>query len=215
MVFPYLSRDALAGELPYRAEDVGVDDVTEDDNGDTAWDRLLDRLLAAESERVEALTGTHFEERSTTETLDGNGSTELPLDNRPIQAVTALTVRDPDGGDVNIGSDGVYVYETHLLLADDADVPEFYELPRNVEVTYSFGHASETVDDVPHPVREAVLRLVRARLARIEEDGLERESVDGASYTYRPPEDLTREIAVSLREFRAPRYSPSGGVEVI
>lgn len=215
MVFPYLSRDALAAELPYRAEDFGVDDTDADGDGSTDWTDLLDRLLKAESKRVESLAGTIFETREVTETLDGNGDAELPLAHRPVQSVSTLTVRDPDGESVDIGSAGVFVYETHLLLKAAAGVDEFHALPRNVEVTYSFGHASETVDDVPHPVQEAVLRLVRERLSMIEEDGLKRESVDGASYTYRPPEELKREVAASLREFNPPRYSPSGGVEVI
>lgn len=54
---------------------------------------------------------------------------------------------------------------------------------------------------IPLVVREAVIRLARARIARIREDGISSESlVSGASYDYRPPADLRNEVKATLDE---------------
>lgn len=56
-------------------------------------------------------------------------------------------------------------------------------------------------DDVPLTVREATIRLARARIMRIQEDGLNSEDlVSGAGYDYRVPEDLRDDIKQSLAD---------------
>lgn len=58
-----------------------------------------------------------------------------------------------------------------------------------------------TTDDVPFVARESVIRLARARLERIMEDGLEQESLaSGVSYSYRPPKALRDDVRDTLDE---------------
>lgn len=57
-----------------------------------------------------------------------------------------------------------------------------------------------TVNDVPHVIREAVIRLSRARIHEIRSDGLESENTgDNASYNYRPPGEIRAEVREELR----------------
>jgi hypothetical protein len=54
---------------------------------------------------------------------------------------------------------------------------------------------------VPFVAREATIRLARARIARIKEDGLESEGLaSGVNYSYRPPATLREEVQESLDE---------------
>jgi hypothetical protein len=54
---------------------------------------------------------------------------------------------------------------------------------------------------VPFVARMAVIRLARDRIAGIKEDGLASESLgSGASYDYRPPEALRKEVKEALDE---------------
>lgn len=58
----------------------------------------------------------------------------------------------------------------------------------------------ETTGDVPGILREAVIRLSRARLYAIETDGLESENTgDSASYNYRSPSAIRQEVMADLQ----------------
>lgn len=57
-----------------------------------------------------------------------------------------------------------------------------------------------STDDVPGIVREAVIRLSRARAHAIEQDGLSNENVgDGSSYTYRSLAEVRQEVKAELQ----------------
>jgi hypothetical protein len=56
-------------------------------------------------------------------------------------------------------------------------------------------------DSVPFVIQLAVIRLARARIAHIREDGIESEGlVSGANYDYRPPGELREEIRRQLAD---------------
>lgn len=58
-----------------------------------------------------------------------------------------------------------------------------------------------SVDDIPRVAREGVIRLARARVARIREDGISKEDlVSGAGYDYRPPQAIRNEVKQQLDE---------------
>lgn len=57
-----------------------------------------------------------------------------------------------------------------------------------------------TTEGVPGIIREAVIRLARARLYAIETDGLESENTgDSASYNYRSPSAIRQEVMADLQ----------------
>lgn len=59
----------------------------------------------------------------------------------------------------------------------------------------------DSTDDVPSIVREAVVRLARARLYAIESDGLQSEGTgDSASYDYRSLAEIRSEVMASLQD---------------
>lgn len=205
MVFPYLSADRFRDEIPFSAADLGL--------SDTEFTDVVQRVLERESRRVERFAGAPFEERAASATLDGTGTDELPLENRPVRSVVSLEVRDADGSTVTIATANVWVYDTHLLLGDDAEIDLFPELPQNVDVEYTYGYSSASVDDVDEVVREGVLRLARKTLAMIEEDGITQESEGDWQMTYEPPRKLRRDVYNELQQFRPPEYS--AGVEVV
>lgn len=58
----------------------------------------------------------------------------------------------------------------------------------------------DSTDGVPGILREAVIRLSRARLYAIETDGLESENTgDSASYNYRSPSAIRQEVMADLQ----------------
>ena len=196
----YLSVSDLRDELPFSPEKAfGIDDTETDADGNTDWDNLLERLLDEESDRVERFDGTLFVETETSETLYGDEDTvddDLLLPDRPVTDVVSV---DADGEALEVGTD-VRVRETHVELLDAAPI---YSWPDGaIEVTWTYGYS-----EVPGDVRDAIVRLVRSRLERIQSDGLESESLPtGQSASYRPPEDVIRGAKETVSQYRPPSY---------
>ncbi|MFC6825676.1 hypothetical protein [Halopelagius fulvigenes] len=62
-------------------------------------------------------------------------------------------------------------------------------------------HTWTDADDAPYTISEAVIRLARARILRIHEDGIASEDlVSGAGYDYRSPKELHADIKGDLRD---------------
>ena len=61
----------------------------------------------------------------------------------------------------------------------------------------------DDADDVPGPVFDGIVRLVRSRLQRIKADGVESEStVSGQSLSYRPPEAVRADVQSAVSKYR-------------
>ena len=74
-------------------------------------------------------------------------------------------------------------------------------------------YAGREFDDVPGPVKNAVVRLVRSRLEQIKTDGVESESLaSGLSMTYRPPEAIRRDVQSMVRKYRDDEDHPGAWV---
>jgi hypothetical protein len=70
----------------------------------------------------------------------------------------------------------------------------------------------ESTDDVPGIVREAVVRLARARLYAVESDGLQSENTgDSASYDYRSLAEIRSEVMADLQAADLSRDDGDGG----
>lgn len=197
---PYVDIETIERELPFEPFDLGVDDSETDADGNTAWDNLLIDARDGAEDRVNTWTGTTFElldETVQTERPAHVDDRDLPLENTPIDGVTSITV---DGTDLPTGD--VIVHDTHLELAASADFDEWPTDRRSVEVSFTYGY-----QDPPQVVVDAVVRLARARLDRVQSDGLESESPgDGSSVNYRLPAELQRDVRATVREATAPTY---------
>lgn len=208
MPFPYVTQAELERELPFSAADFGIDDTETDADGNTAWDNLLTDLLEREAQRVEGWIGATFELTSVSEDLDGSGSDEQPLPNRPVQSVSSLSVDTRTGTETLDPSTDIYVADTHLELLEDAPIDVFPDRTRNVSVTYEHGY-----DGAPAPVREGIIRLVRKALDMIETDGVTQESEGSFSYTYQPPSTVRAAVRSEVTEFDPPSYY--GGAAIL
>lgn len=60
-------------------------------------------------------------------------------------------------------------------------------------------------DDVPAPVIDGILRLVRSRLDAVQADGVTQESIDGQSTTFRPSSEIRDEVRRSVAPYRPGR----------
>ena len=60
-------------------------------------------------------------------------------------------------------------------------------------------------DDVPSPVTDGIIRLVRSRLDAIQLDGVSQESIDGQSSTFRPSSEIRDEVRRSVAPYRPKR----------
>lgn len=94
--------------------------------------------------------------------------------------------------------DGQSDWEQLLTRALKAESERVAQYANEVDTVNEWRPANATV---PFVVQEAVIRLARARIARIREDGISNESLpSGASYNYRPPEEIRSEVKASLDE---------------
>lgn len=198
----YLTAEELQRELPFHAVDINPD-LT-----DTEYDQLLKDALRSESARIERWVDVEFSLTPTTEQLSRPESVperELPLPERPIESVQSVTA---DGTDLTEGEDYA-VEETHLVLLTDAAVNEWPTEYRSISVEWTHGY-----DGVPADVKEALVRLCRARLKRTHADGLESESTgDGSSVSYEPDEVMLSSVYAVVDDYDAPSYY--GGASVV
>lgn len=203
----YLGTDELEREIPFDAIDFDVDDETEDADGNTEWDNLLLGILDRESGRIEKWANTVYEVADASATLEREDhvpNRDLPLSNRPIQSVTSVTV----GGDA-IDIANIHAAETHLVLLDDASISSWPTTFRSVDVEWTYGFES-----VPGPVEDALIRLCRNALERIQTDGLNQEQiVGGGMWNYRVPSEVLGEANAVVSAHSAPSYD--SGVMVI
>lgn len=64
-------------------------------------------------------------------------------------------------------------------------------------------------DEVPGPIKDGVVRLVRSRLDRIQADGIESESISsGQSTSFRPAAEIRQDVRSTVAEYR-----PTGNTE--
>lgn len=208
---PILEREAVERQLPFGRRDFDLDS--------DAWEQLLEGdettsgLLDRETGRImdwvnERGNETAFELTEGDDTIDGTGTDELPLPKRPVQDVESVTVETRTRTHELVVGDDVVFEETHLALLPSAPIRQFPDRRRSVTVAWTFGY-----DNVPGPVEEAFVRLVRSAIDQIATDGLAQESVGDGSYTYRPPQELRAEVVTTIREYRPPSYY--GGSQVI
>lgn len=197
----YLSVAALEDEIAYRPEALGIDDTTSDGEEMSDWEQLLQRLLDEESDRIEGpnYAGTRFVPTTTSATLYGDTAAvddDLLLRERPVRSVTSINA---DGTTLDVDTH-VRVWETHVTLLKDAPINGWPDGPITIEWEYG-------LDEPPGDVVDAVVRLVRSRLDRIQTDGLESESLpSGQSASFRPPEAIRADVRRTVARYEPDSY---------
>ena len=178
---------------------------------ETEFLELVDRLVDEESSRIESadFADTTFVPTETTQLVDADEAVEgddLVLGRTPLVSVASIDFLDDDDADpVDVDSD-IRVHETHVQLLDedaDGNDVDLNRWPDGwYEVEYTYGY-----DEVPGPVVDAIVRLVRSRLARIDADGVDSETLPtGQSVSYRPPERLLASVSRTMQRYRPPTY---------
>jgi uncharacterized phiE125 gp8 family phage protein len=125
------------------------------EEADDSKDELLVTAADAASAELEQGTSLIFVTRSVTDTLDGNGRTDLWLSRRPIVSVTSVT------------ADGVLVDPSLYVL--DARMGRLRMKSgawscgmANIVVVYSAGYGAQDAATLPADVKRACLDLAKA-----------------------------------------------------
>ncbi len=156
--------------------------------GTTSEDSLLEDLINRASALAEKFVGRKLVSAQRTEYHDGDGSTQLILNYRPVTAVASVHVdalRD-------WGADTAVDVAEDLILDGGAGMIDlfnnggaFTKGRSNVRVVYTAGYVAGTT--VPHDLEEAVLLIVQHHYKRLYQDGrigLVSETLDDRTMSY-------------------------------
>lgn len=125
-----------------------------------------------------------FEQSQNRHPRDPQRKRALPLPGRPVQSVDSVTETTTDT-ELEVGDD-VYLESSAVLVLDEfANLAEWPDRRRNVEVTYTFGQ-----DGVPSRIKQVLVDLVHWRLHHDETLPVSSESLDGDSAEYRDPTEI-------------------------
>lgn len=123
----------------------------------------------------------YFEQDKRRHRRDPQRARALPLPGRPVEDVVSVTETTTDT-ELIVGED-VYLESSAVLVLDEfADLAEWPDRRRNVEVEYTFG-----TDGVPSRIKQVLVDLVHWRLHHDETLPVSSESIDGDSVEYREP----------------------------
>lgn len=125
-------------------------------NADAAY---LASLVAAASAAVESYCKRTFAQTSFTEEYhDGSGENRMFFDNFPVTALSAVTIIEAGGGEVEISGESFDVdASTGEIRFKSAVAAAYHHFPagfHNVKVAYTAGFAT-----IPEPIQEATAEL--------------------------------------------------------
>ena len=129
----------------------------------TDEDALISSLIVAARTLVERTLGLALITQGWSYFLDAwpqRGCISLPVS--PVQAVSAVTVHDEDGGSVVLDTDGYAVdvlSSPARVVLTEATPPAVTRAFNAFEVAFTAGYGG-TDSDVPQPMRQALLLLV-------------------------------------------------------
>ena len=193
-----LTPSDVRDELAFGPEAVGM--------SDTEFDALLDQLIGRETDRVideiDVVLGTETTSTSLARPTHVD-EYDLPLPKRPVQSVESVSIDTDRVSGGNVDLEDVIVEETHLELDPSADRRRWPTDRRSITVEWTHGYPQ---NEIPTPIRGAIIGLVRSTLQEMEADGIESESVDGDSVSYEPREAVVSRHLHRAKEFDAPSY---------
>lgn len=192
---PLLEPTDIERELPFDAGSFA-------DLSETDFNELLAEYARRETEQIRQWSGTAFSPTTASETLDGTNAIEdgvvILLENKPVIDVTSVT----EDGDLLDPSDySAFDHGVERLGGGRG----WSDGRRNITVEYTYGY-----DEVPGPVKQALVRLVRLRFDQIATDGLESEKGPDTSYDYTDPEKIRAECYRDVKSSRPESYHGGG-----
>lgn len=201
-------------ELAFDETALGIDaDAFDELLEGAADDENDDGLIGRETERVEKIIDVSLGTETVEKMLSRASHVDdwdLPLPYRPVQAVESIDIDTDRVSGSSVSTEDVIVHETHLELAPGADRRSWPTQRRAVTVEWTHGCPD---DEIPEPIRGAIIGLVRTALQEIEADGIESESIAGDSVTYELRDDVVARHLTRAATFEAPSYY--GGTAVI
>lgn len=132
---------------------------------ETAFDDLLEDLIASATETVQQITGRTLLEDEKLLWLD-RFSDPITLPHSPVSAVSAVEYYDADGVLQTVDS-AVYALDLvstpqAIVLNEGEGWPATRTMVNAVKVTYTAGYAADP-SGVPTPLREAIKHIVAAK----------------------------------------------------
>ena len=193
---PVVPVNYVRQELPFGADALDLDE--------TEFEALLVERIGDAVDRIEEWVGTSL----TVETVERSLSRpeaadpyDLPLPQTPVQSVESVDIDSWVADGPSVDADDYVAHDTHIELEPDADRNEWPTERRSVTVVWDYGY-----DELPGPIKKAVVRLVRLRLWQREADALESESVFGESTSFSDPAQVEADIRRDVAQVEAPSY---------
>jgi len=153
---------------------------------------LLKKLISVGSGYVQGFCGRLFKEEELTETLDGNGHTEILLSEMDVNSITTLTI---DGTAILAADYELYPDEGSIKLMDGS---VFTSGSHNVVVTYKAG-----TQEVPEEIKFVLLEICARKFKEIDRNrqGVRSESFGDQSVSF-SDSLITEEIKGILQRHR-------------
>ena len=161
----------------------------------TADDALLSRLVTAASQFIQSWLNRSIASASYSETRNGAGGTRLFLRNRPVTAISSLTI---DGVAIAPSApaptgDGYLFDESSLYLIGHC----FTRGAQNVSVHYTAGFAA-----TPPEIEQACIALVALRYKERDRIGQGSKNVGGETVSFQQ-KDMPADVATILDQYRS------------
>lgn len=131
---------------------------------DTSQDTQIDALIAAVDDEIDTYLGWNVVAGTYTETLNGTGNDFIRLRNRPITALTSMTLNyNSTAPTTYSGSDFIYSADQAMVYFNPASstpaLPGYFQQGvLNVQAVYSAGYA---VASVPQQIKRAACLLIQ------------------------------------------------------
>ena len=166
----------------------------------------LNDVINYVSMRFETETSRNLKSRSYTEVYDGNGKSELYLNNFPLSSTTITITIDgnrafDDTGDQVTSTDVMLTTGPGLVRLDN---DTFSAGTGNVQITYSAGYSTATEHGLTYAAKE-LGSLMWQRMRQKEAIGVRSESFEGHSVTYE--NDLPWSVKKVLDTYRDRRFA--------
>ena len=160
----------------------------------TADDALLSRLITASSQFIQTWLNRTIASTSYTDTRNGTGGTRLFLRNRPVTAVSSVTV---DGVSIQASS---AVPNGSGYLFDDSSVYligySFTKGAQNVVIQYTAGYAA-----TPPEIEQACIAFVVLRYKERDRIGQVSKNLAGEVVSFQQ-KDMPLDVATLLDQYR-------------
>ncbi len=166
------------------------------ESADTAFDSLLQRLIAASSRQIEAYCNRVFEIKSYSENYDGNASDILFLKNTPITSVSSLSIESE-----SVDSADFKVYDDYLRLVSRLFTPG--EL--NIAVQYSAGYYDPQSESAPAEVEDACIQLTAFKFNLRGAEGLDEKRANQNTESFAGVA-IPLSVAIILDKYRRPMH---------